>query len=47
MIREHAGHHRFADGDGADADAWVVAAFGEDVSIMQVFVDRLARGEYR
>ncbi len=30
MIRDHARHHGLADRHGADADAWIVAAFGRD-----------------
>ena len=31
MVRQHAGDHRLADRHGADADAGVVAAFGDDL----------------
>ena len=30
VVENHAGHHRFANGDRADADAGVVAALGDD-----------------
>src|SRR5580704_6620451 len=30
-IRQHTGHHRFAHRHGADADARIVAAFGDDL----------------
>ena len=45
MIRQNAGHHRFAHRHRADADARVVAAFGENIRIMPRFVDGLARRE--
>jgi hypothetical protein len=43
VIRQHTGHHRFADWDGADAHAGVVPAFGHDLDIMAEAIDRLAR----
>src|ERR1700722_3043123 len=47
MIRDHARHHGLADGHGADADAWIVAALGRDFGLVAVAVDGTARGENR
>ena len=47
MVGEHAGHHRFADGNGADADARIVAPFGRDLGVLALDIDRLARGQDR
>ena len=47
MVRQDAGHHRFADRHGADADARVVAALGDDLGIAAVAVDGLARRQDR
>jgi hypothetical protein len=47
MIRQHAGHHGFADRHGADADAGIVAAFGHDVGIVAAAVDAAARRQDR
>jgi hypothetical protein len=47
MIRDHACHHRFADGDSPDADAWVVTALGHDFGLVAVAIDRAARREDR
>ena len=35
VIGQHAGHHGFADRDGADADAGVVAALGDDLGLVR------------
>jgi hypothetical protein len=42
-IRQHAGDHRFADWDGANADAWIMAAFGDDLRLLARASDRAAR----
>ena len=34
MIKEDTGHHRFANGDSADADTWVMATFGDDIGFL-------------
>src|ERR1700722_753567 len=47
VIGEHASEHRLADRDRADADAGVMAAFGGDLGVAAVAVDRGARGENR
>jgi len=31
VVQQHAGHHRLTHRNSADADAWVVAAFGDDL----------------
>src|SRR5208282_4074772 len=46
-VRQHAGHHRFADRNGADPYAGVVAAFGDDLRILEVAGDRAAGREDR
>src|ERR1700722_10224803 len=46
-IRQHASDHRFTDGHGADADAWVMAAFGDDLRLLGRAGDRAARREDR
>ena len=43
MIRQHAGHHGFADRHRADADAGIVTALGEDVGVGARAVHRAAR----
>ena len=43
MIQQNAGHHRLAHGHGADADAGVVTALGDDLGRLARFGDRLAR----
>ena len=43
VIRDHACHHGFADRNRADPDARVVAALGDDLGLVAVAVDRLAR----
>ena len=43
MVGQHAGDHRFADRHGADADARVVAALGDDLGLVAVAVDGPAR----
>src|SRR5687767_8157357 len=43
MIRQHHRHHRFAHRNGADADAGVEAAGGDDVDLFAGGVDALAR----
>ena len=45
MIGEDNRHHGFADRDGTDADARVVAAFGDDFSLVALRVDGFARRE--
>ena len=45
MIGEYTGHHGFADRDGADADAGVVAAFGGDLAVIPLHVAGAARLE--
>ena len=47
MVGEDKGHHRFADGDGANADAGVVSALGQDLGLVALGVDRLARCQDR
>ena len=47
MIRQHAGHHGFADRHRADADAGIVAAFGQDVGVVAAAIDGLARRQDR
>ena len=47
MIGDHARHHRLADRHGADADAGIVAALGDDLGLVAVAVDGLARGQDR
>src|SRR5271166_2208014 len=46
-VRQHAGHHRLADRNGADPNARVVAAFGDDLRILEVAGDRAAGREDR
>src|ERR1700722_14276083 len=46
-IRQHAGDHRFADRDGANADARVMAAFGDDFRLLARASDRAARRQDR
>ena len=41
VVGEHAGDHGLADGDGADADARVMAALGGDLHLLAVGVDGL------
>src|SRR5690606_1951377 len=43
VVGEDQGHHGFADRDGADADAGVVAALGGDLDLFQVVGDAAAR----
>jgi hypothetical protein len=31
MVSKHAGEHCFTNGHGANADTWIVTAFGEDL----------------
>src|SRR6516162_9404229 len=38
VIGEHAGHHGLADGDGANADAGIVAALGDDLGFLPLAV---------
>lgn len=45
MIGKHDCHHRLSDRHGADADARVVAAFGDDICLVSLPVDRPARRE--
>src|SRR3984957_3244323 len=47
MVRDHARHHGFPDGYGANVDAWIVAALGRDFGLVAVAVDGAARGEDR
>jgi hypothetical protein len=39
VIGEDAGHHRFADRNGADADAGVVPAMGFDLDLVTIDID--------
>ena len=39
MIREDAGHHGFTHGNGANADARIVAPLGHDFRVAAAFVD--------
>jgi hypothetical protein len=41
-VGQHASDHRFADWHDADAEAWVVAAFGHDLRIAEVAGDNAA-----
>jgi hypothetical protein len=43
MIGEHAGHHRFAHRNGANADAGIVTAFRNNLSLFAEAIDRAAR----
>ncbi len=43
VVGEHTGHHRLADGHGADADAGVVAALGRDFGVTAGGIDRALR----
>src|SRR5262245_64689911 len=43
LVRKHAGHHGFADRNGADADARIVAAFGDNLGFAAKTVDGAAR----
>ena len=43
LVGQHAGHHGFAHRHGADADAGVVAALGDDLGFRAGLVDGLAR----
>src|SRR3954447_1614435 len=45
LICQHAGHHGFADWHGADADAGIVAAFGDDFGVGAAAIDGAARRE--
>ena len=47
MVGQHAGHHRLAHRHGADADAGIVAALGDDLGLVAVAVDGPARGQDR
>ena len=47
VVREHARHHRLADRHRADADARIVAALGDDLGLVAVAVDGLARRQDR
>ena len=47
LIRQHTGHHRFAHRHGADADARIMAALGDDVGFRAGFIDGPARRENR
>src|SRR5262245_46209478 len=47
MVGDHAGHHGLADGNSPYADAWVVAAFGDDLGFVAVAVHGLARRKDR
>ena len=42
-VGKNAGHHRFADRNGADSDAGIVPAFGDDFGIFSGDVDGSAR----
>jgi hypothetical protein len=44
-VGQHAGDHRFADRHGADADTRVVAAFGDDLGLLESAGDRATRRE--
>jgi hypothetical protein len=46
-IRQHAGDHRFADRHGANADAWVMAAFGDNLCFLARTRDGAARRQDR
>lgn len=45
MVGKHDGHHRLSDRHGADADARVVPALGDDLGLVSLPVDRPARRE--
>ena len=47
VIGQHARHHGLADRHGADADARIVAAFGDNIGVAAIAVDGLARREDR
>src|SRR5262249_9985509 len=47
VIGEDDGQHRLAHGHGADADAGIVATLGDDVDILALLGDTLARGQDR
>ena len=43
MIGKHDSHHRFADGNGANADAGIVTAFRADIGFAALSIDRSPR----
>ena len=45
VVGEDAGHHGFADGDRAYADAGVMAAFGDDLGLIALYIHRFTGGE--
>ncbi len=45
LVGENDGHHGFADGDGADADAGVMAALGDNLGFVAVAVNGFARAQ--
>lgn len=47
VVGYYAGHHGFADGDRADADAGVMAAFGDDLGFLAMPINGSARGQNR
>ena len=47
MIRDHTGHHRFADRHRADADAGVMTALGRNIGLVTGVVDRAPRRQNR
>ena len=47
VIGEHAGHHRLANRHGADADAGIVAPFGDDLGVVSVAINRATRRQDR
>ena len=47
VVGQHAGHHRLADRHGADADAGIVAALGDDLGVLVGGRHRLARRQDR
>ena len=45
-VGERTGEHGFGDGNGADADTGVVAAFGDDLDLLTLGVHRTGRDEH-
>ena len=45
LIGQHAGHHGFAHRHGADTDAGIVTALGDDLRLRAGSIDGLARAE--
>jgi hypothetical protein len=43
MVRQHNGHHRLANGHGANADAGIVTPFCDNLRIVAILIDAAAR----